>query len=185
MLFFLGIALFFGAHGAMAVARPLRARLIERLGENGYRGAYSLVSLAGIVLLVMGWASAPATSLFYPPYWLRHVAYLFTLLGFIALASAYLPAGRIKAALKHPMLVGVKFWALAHLLVNGEIRSLALFGAFLAFGVIDRIAVKRRGEPTPAAGPPVNDAIAVGLGVLGWGAVYFFLHPLIAGVPLR
>lgn len=169
----------------MAVARPLRTQLIERFGEAGYKGIYALVSLAGLVLIYMGWAAAPATSLYYPPYWMRHVAYLFTLLGFIALASAYLPAGRIKAALKHPMLAGLKFWALAHLLVNGEIRSLVVFGAFLAFAVVDRIAVKRRGEPTPAAGPAVNDALAVVAGAAAWASVYFVLHPYIAGVPLR
>ncbi|HNR78171.1 MAG TPA: NnrU family protein, partial [Parvularculaceae bacterium] len=103
----------------------------------------------------------------------------------ILLAAAYLPKGKIAAAAKHPMLAGVKLWAFAHLLVNGEVRSILLFGTFLAFGVIDRIAVKKRNEPTPTAGPVSNDAIAAVAGLGAWLAIFFVLHPYIAGVPLR
>ncbi|MBI1393948.1 MAG: NnrU family protein [Alphaproteobacteria bacterium] len=185
MIFILGLIIFFGVHGLTAFARGARAGLLKRFGEAGYKGIYSLASLAGFALIVIGWSAAPTTPLYSPPYWLRHVAYLLVLLAFISLASAYLPAGRIKAALKHPMLAGVKLWAFGHLLANGDVRSVLLFGAFLAYAVADRIAVKRRGEPTPAAGPFRNDAIAVIVGVVGWFAVYMFLHPYIAGVALR
>jgi uncharacterized membrane protein len=103
----------------------------------------------------------------------------------ILLAAAYLPKGKIAAAVKHPMLAGVKAWALAHLLVNGDVRSVLLFGSFLAYGVIDRIMVKRRGASTPAPGPVRNDLIAVVAGVAVWAAIYFHLHRYIAGVALR
>lgn len=184
-MFYLGLAIFFATHALTGFARGPRAQLVQRLGANGYKGLYSLVSLAGFALIVIGWSAAPAAALYTPPSLLRHVTFLLMLLAFIALASAYLPAGRIKAALKHPMLVGVKLWAFGHLLANGEIRSVLLFGAFLAYAVADRIAVKRRGEPTPVAGPAVNDAIAVAIGVAAWMGVYFFAHPYIAGVALR
>jgi len=102
-----------------------------------------------------------------------------------ALAAAYAPPGKIKAALRHPMLAGVKAWALAHLLVNGDLGSLVLFGAFLAWAVFDRIAVKRRGDAgaPPVPGPTRGDAIALGVGTLAYIAMYW-LHPLVIGVPV-
>jgi uncharacterized membrane protein len=184
-LFLLGLALFFGAHLWTAFARKGRERLIGKLGAGPYKGLYSLVSIAGFAMIVVGWRGADASVLYTPPDWGRHVAYLLVLVALILLAAAYLPKGKIAAAAKHPMLAGVKVWAFAHLLANGEVRSAILFGAFLAYGVVDRIAVKRRGEPTPAAGPVVNDAIVVAIGAVAWAAIYFFLHPYIAGVALR
>jgi uncharacterized membrane protein len=184
-LFLAGIAVFFGAHLFTAFARKARAGFVERLGAGSYRGLYSLVSLAGFALIIVGWRSADASILYTPPAWTRHVAYLLTLIAFIALAAAYLPKGRIAATLKHPMLAGVKAWAFAHLLVNGEARSVILFGAFLAYGVIDRIAVKARGDNGPSAGPVGNDLMALAIGVGAWAAVYLFLHQYIAGVALR
>jgi uncharacterized membrane protein len=107
------------------------------------------------------------------------------LVALIILASAYVPRGRIVAAVKHPMLTSVKIWAFAHLLANGEVRSVLLFGAFLAYAAINRIALKKRGEATPTAGPAANDLIAILAGAALWTAIYFLLHPYIAGVPLR
>jgi uncharacterized membrane protein len=184
-LFLAGIVIFFGAHLFTALARKARAGLVERLGALPYKGLYSIVSLIGFALIIIGWRSAEASVLYTPPAWTRHVAYLLTLFAFIALAAAYLPKGRIAATLKHPMLANVKAWAFAHLLVNGEVRSVILFGAFLAYGVIDRIAVKARGDNGPEAGPIGNDLMALAIGVGGWATVYLFLHPYIAGVALR
>lgn len=183
-LFLLGLVIFFGAHLFTAIARGARARLVAKLGEGPYKGLYSLVSLAGFVLIIIGWRTADASVLYATPAWTRHIVYLLVLLAFILLAAAYLPAGKIAAAAKHPMLAGVKLWAFSHLLVNGEVRSVILFGAFLAYAVIDRIAVKKRGEKGRAAGPVRNDAIAVAIGVAGFAAVAFYGHRYIAGVAL-
>ncbi len=184
-LFILGLAIFFAAHFWTTLARKGRENLIAKLGGGPYRGLYSLVSIAGFALIVIGWPNADATVLYTTPAWMRYVAQLLMLLALIVLASAYLPKGKIAAAAKHPMLVSVKLWALAHLLVNGDVRSLILFGSFLAYAAIDRVAVKRRGEPTPVAGPARNDAIAVAVGLAAWIAIYLVLHQYIGGVSLR
>ncbi|GAB4526659.1 MAG: NnrU family protein [Amphiplicatus sp.] len=183
-IYLLGFIVFFAPHLFTAFARGARARLIERLGEGAYKGLYSLVSAAGLGLIVWGWRGADATAFYVAPYWLVHVAYLLMLIALTLLAAAYLPKGRLAAAAKHPMLAAVKLWAFAHLLVNGDLRSLILFGAFLAYAVVDRIAVKRRGAPTPAAGPWRNDALALLVGAGAWAAIYFWLHRYIAGVAL-
>lgn len=183
-LFILGLALFFAPHVFTFAARGARDRLRTRLSPNGYKGLYSLVSLAGFALIYIGWPSADASQVYAPPAWGRHVTQLFMLLSLIVLASGYLPKGKIAAAVQHPMLAGVKLWAFGHLFANGEVRSLILFGAFLAYAVLDRIAVKRRGEKGPAAGPAFNDAFAVVAGVAAWAVIYLYLHPYIAGVAL-
>lgn len=184
-LFILGLIIFFSPHLATAFARDFRATLSAKLGAGPYRGVYSLVSALGLVLVVMGWPSADTTVLYTSPGWMRYVVQLLMLLALISLAAAYAPKGRIAAALKHPMLAGVKIWAFAHLLVNGDVRSLILFGSFLAYGVLDRIAVKRRGAPVPEPGSAKNDLVPVGIGLGLWFAIYFFLHPYISGVALR
>ncbi len=184
-MFYIGLVIFLGAHLWAALARDARAGMIDRLGAMPFKGVFSLVSLAGFVLIVIGWRSADAGLLYAPPAFLRHVTYLLMLVALVCLAAAYLPSGKIAAMLKHPMLAAVKLWAFAHLLANGEVRSVVLFGSFLAFAVIDRIAVKKRGAPTPPAGPAINDAIAVIVGAGAWAAIYFVLHPYIAGVALR
>jgi uncharacterized membrane protein len=184
-VFLAGLVIFFGTHLYTALARGPREGLVKKLGAGPYKGLYSLVSLAGFALIIIGWRGADASILYTPPEGGRHIAYLLTLFAFILLAAAYAPKGKIAAAVKHPMLAGVKAWAFAHLLVNGEVRSVILFGAFLAYGVIDRIAVKRRGDGGPAPGPWRNDAVAVVAGVAAWAAVYLYLHPYIAGVALR
>jgi uncharacterized membrane protein len=184
-IFILGVAIFFGSHLWTALARKRRDGLVAKLGAGPYKGLYSLVALAGFVLIVIGWRSADTTILYTTPGWMRHVTYLLMLVALVLLASAYLPAGRIAAAAKHPMLAAVKIWAFAHLLVNGDVRSVILFGSFLAFAVLDRIVVKKRGEATPAAGPASNDAIAVAVGAAAWAAIFFVLHPYISGVALH
>lgn len=184
-LFILGLIIFFGTHLWTALARKGREGLIKRLGAGPYKGLYSLAAIAGFALIVIGWRGADASIVYSPPAYLKHVTYLLVFLALVLLAAAYLPKGRIAAAVKHPMLAGVKLWAFGHLLSNGEVRSLILFGAFLAYAVIDRIVVKKRNEPTPKAGPIANDAIAAAVGAGAWAAIYFFLHPFIAGVSLR
>lgn len=184
MLMIIGMLIFFGAHLFTALFRDARAAIIGRLGENGYKGLYSIVSLAGFALIVIGWGDADIRALYSPPAFMRHVSFLLMLFSIILLAAAYAPAGRIAYAVKHPMLAGVKVWAFAHLLVNGEVRSVVLFGAFLAYAVIDRIAVKRRNAPVREAGPVTNDLIAVVIGLIAYAAILFYLHPYIAGVPL-
>ena len=183
-LFVLGLIVFFGSHLLTALARKVREGLVSKLGAGPYKGAYSLVAIAGFALIVIGWRNADAAVIYAPPAYLKHVTSLLVLLALILLASAYLPKGKIAAAAKHPMLAGVKLWAFGHLLANGEVRSILLFGSFLAFAVIDRIVVKKRGDATPAAGPVVNDAAAVAVGAGAWAAIYFFLHGYIAGVDL-
>ena len=184
VLFILGLVIFFGAHLFTSLAREPRAALVSKLREGPYKGLYSLVSLAGFILIIIGWRGADASVLYMTAPVFRHIAYLLVALAFVLLAAAYLPAGKLAAAAKHPMLAGVKLWAFAHLLVNGEVRSVILFGSFLAYAVIVRIAAKRRGAPVRAAGPVMNDMIAVIVGVAAFAFVALIGHQYITGVAL-
>jgi uncharacterized membrane protein len=180
-----GLVLFLGAH-TLTTMRDTRAALMGRIGEGPYKGLYSLVSAAGLVLIVWGFGRYRTTGyivLWDPPQWLHPIALVLLWVSFVALAAAYSPAGKIKGLLRHPMLVGVKAWALAHLLVNGDLGSLILFGAFLVWAVYDRIAVKRRGDP---GAPTVaafgrNDAIVIVVGTVAYIAV-LWLHDVVIGV---
>ncbi len=183
-LYLIGLFVFFAAHFAIAIARPLRQRIIDKIGEGPYKGLYALTSAVGLALIIFGWPKADVSLIYAAPAWGRHVAFLLMWIALILLVSAYAPAGRIAAAVKHPMLAGVKIWAFAHLLANGEVRSVLLFGLFLAFGVVDRISVKKRGAPTRPAGGAMNDVIAIGVGTGVYLAILFVLHPYIAGVAL-
>ena len=179
-----GLVLFLGVHSVAIVAPALRARTIHRLGEGAWKGLYALVSLVGFVLICYGFGlarQAPVV-LYSPPIWLRHVALILMLPVFPLIIAAYLP-GRIKTAAKHPMLAAVKLWAFAHLLANGLLADVLLFGAFLAWAVVDRISLKRRSTPQllrTAPRGPLNDVIAVVLGLaiyallIGWARVRLF-----------
>jgi uncharacterized membrane protein len=187
ILLVLGLAVFLGIH-LLTAARGTRAVVMGRLGEGPYKGLYSLVATAGLVLVVWGFAHYRSTGyvqVWDPPAVLHPVALLLLWFAFVALAATYAPAGKIKATLRHPMLAGVKAWALAHLLVNGDLGALVLFGSFLAWAVFDRIAVKKRGDAgaRPVAGPTRGDIIALGVGTLAYIAMYW-LHPLLIGVPV-
>lgn len=180
----IGIVLFFGAHSASIVALPVRDRMVAK-NELAWKALYALASLAGIVLMVRGYAelrSAP-TVLYATPYWMRHVAALLLLPVFVFFIAPYFP-GRIKTALKHPQLVAVKLWAFAHLLVNGMLADVLLFGSFLVWAVVDRISLKNRPQ-RPLPGAPesgINDAIIVVVG-LGLYAVFaFWAHEWLFGV---
>lgn len=182
-LLIIGIVVFLGIH-LLPTCTVGRDRLIDSLGENGYRAAFSVLSILGFVLLVYGFATAPIIQIWYPPVWMRHLSMLLMLPAFVFLAAAYLP-GKIKTALKHPMLVAIKTWALAHLLANGDLAGILLFGSFLAYAVYDRIALKKR-QPTElieARGPGSlrNDILAVVIGVALYVAFLLWLHPLLIG----
>ncbi|MFN3494459.1 MAG: NnrU family protein [Hydrogenophaga sp.] len=183
-----GLVLFLGVHSVSIVSRSGRDALVQRLGEGAWKGLYSLIALAGFVLIVYGYAQArEAPVLLYTlPTGFRHLAALLMLPVFVLLAAAYLP-GRIQRAARHPMLLAVKFWALAHLLAQsatgGTLADVLLFCGFLAWAVADRISVKRRGVAVPSApGSVVNDAIAL---VLGLGIYVLFVvwaHAWLFGV---
>lgn len=178
-----GLALFFAAH-TFTLFRVARAALIERLGALPYRGLFSLISLAGLVLIVHGYGQAPAFVVWSPPAGLRYVTMLLMLPVFILLAAAYLP-GHIKSRLGNPMLMALKTWALAHLLSNGDLASMLLFGAFLAFGVVDLIAVKRSDRSSVVVAPRARfDVLAVVLGLLVYAAFVMGLHRVVTGVAI-
>jgi len=182
-----GLILFLGIHSISIVAHPLRERLAANMGEWPYKGFYSLIALAGLVLIVLGYGQArlDPTVVYSTPTWTAHISMLLMLPVFPALLATYLP-GRISRVLKHPMLFAVKFWALAHLLSNGTLADLLLFGGFLGWAVADRISMKSRQQrPIPSAPESAfNDVLAVigGLGI--YVAFAFWLHPAWIGVPV-
>lgn len=184
-----GLVLFLGVHSVSIVAPMARDRWAGALGENGWKGLYSVLSLAGLVLIVMGYGAAREAPviLYTPPAGLRHLAALLMLPVFILLLAAYLP-GRIQRAARHPMLAAVKFWALAHLLANGSLADVLLFGGFLAWAVADRISVKRRAAAGLRVGPPLKlsgsdrDLWAVIGGLLVYGVFAGWAHGALFGV---
>ena len=183
-----GLVLFFGPHLFSAFrSRAPGSDLRTKMGYGPYMGLYSLLTIAGFVLIIYGYgAMRPSAVIWVPPVWLKHVNMLFQLLALPILVAAYMPAGHIKKTLKHPMLVAVKLWALGHLLANGELNSIILFGSFLAYGVIDRSAVKKRGDNGPPADLKPNvmgDVLSVVVGLGVYAAIAFWLHPILFGVP--
>jgi uncharacterized membrane protein len=185
LILIIGIAIFLGVH-SLASFRETRARLIERYGLRRYKGVYSLVAAIGLGLIIFGFASYRAGGMIQvwtPPSWARHLAMPLVWFAFVALASRRAPQSRIKGWLRHPTLVAVKSWALAHLLVNGDLGGMSLFGSFLAWAVYDRIAVKKRGDMGAARLPSFTrgDAIALGAGTAIYATV-LLLHPWLFGV---
>jgi len=184
----IGLVVFFAIHLVPANGE-LRNGLVARFGETGYKAIFSIVSLIGLVLIVLGFAKLQMhpgknPQLWYPPVWTRHIAVVLMLPAMIALVAAYVPS-RIHTALKHPMLVAIKLWALAHLLANGDLGSLVLFGSFLAFAVYDRISVKGRGALGPLGtktGPWANDVIVLVLGTGLYVVFLLWLHQYLMGV---
>lgn len=184
-----GLAVFLGVH-TFTTMRGVRAALLARMGEGAYKGLFSVIALVGIILIAYGFAQYRAQGMinvWFPPVWTRHLAFLLVWIAFVCVVAAYIP-GRIKGALKHPMLVGVKLWALAHLLVNGDLGSIVLFGSILAWAVFDRIAVKRRSEPVPPSRVPygglASDVIAVVIATFVYLGFGFVFHPVLVGVPV-
>ncbi len=188
LVMILGLVLFLGIH-TLTTQRELRARVIASAGEGGYKIGYALVSLLGFALIVWGFAHYRATGrieVWHPPTALKHVTVALMLPAVILVVAAYI-RGRIYTALKHPMLTGVKLWAAAHLLANGDLGSIILFGSFLGWAVFDRISLKRRadsGAPPIPVGGPGNDLIAVAVGLIAYLALAFAFHPVVIGVPV-
>jgi uncharacterized membrane protein len=185
LVLILGLVVLLGAH-SFTTFRETRTSLIERFGARTYKSVYSLVALVGFALIVWGFARYRAEGLipiWSPPTWTRHLAIALMWFAFVALASTNPAPGRIRGWLRHPMLVAVKIWALAHLLANGDAGGIVLFGSFLAWAVFDRIAVKKRGDngAPRLASFTRADAIALGAGTLAYAAM-IFLHPVLIGV---
>jgi uncharacterized membrane protein len=184
-LLILGLVLFLGVHSVGMAAPAWRERMVLRLGEIPWKGVYGLLSLVGLALIVWGYGLArlEPVGLWSPPTWLRHVALLIMLPAFPLLLAAYLP-GRIQTAARHPMLAAVKLWAFAHLLANGNLADVLLFGSFLVWAVADRISLKRRTAPPAPGAPPgaANDLIALVGGLVLYGAFIGGLHSWLFGV---
>ena len=183
-LLVIGLIAFLGLH-LLPGLPAWREKMVASLGENGYRAAFSVGSIATLALLIWGYAQAPFIDVWTPPVWTRHLAALFMAVALVALMAAFFP-GRIKQRLKHPMLVAIKVWAFAHLLANGDLASMLLFGGFLAYAVASRILVGKRGERIAGlpGHPARNDAIAVVAGLGLYIAIVMWLHRLVIGVPV-
>jgi uncharacterized membrane protein len=188
LVMILGLVLFLGVH-TLTTQRSLRAGVIASFGESMYKAGYALAAVAGLALIVWGFAHYRATGwidVWYPPKGLRHVTVALMLPAVILVVAAYI-RGRIYTVLKHPMLAGVKLWAAAHLLANGDLGSIILFGSFLGWAVFDRISLKRRsdaGAPPIPVGGRSNDLIAVAVGLVAYLALAFAFHPVVIGVPV-
>lgn len=186
--FFGGLLVFFGTHFYTAVRKRDGSGLADVLGRGPYMAIYSILTTAGFVALVWGYAYIkPWIYLADPPSWMRHITMALMLPAVILIVAAYVrPTGFIKKAVKHPMLTAVKLWAFAHLLVNWDVGSLILFGAFLAFGVIDRIIVKRRGDVGAANATPnvLGDLISIAVGSALYGLLIYELHSILFGIDL-
>lgn len=183
----LGLVLFLGVHSVRLVSEEWRERMINQLGEGPWKGLYTLVSLAGFVLFIWGYGLARQNMvwLWVPPVAMAHLAALLMLFSFILVVAAYVPGTHIKARLGHPMVLGVKVWALAHLLSNGTLADVVLFGSFLVWSVVMYAKARRRDRANGVTYKAISaqrDAIAVVIGVVAWGVFALFLHGWIIGV---
>ena len=183
----LGLLIFLGVHSVRIVAEPWRTRMLASRGEGTWKGLYSVLSVVGFVLIIWGYGAArqDPVALWTPMTWARHLASLLTLLAFVLLAAAYVPGNGIKARLHHPMVLGVKVWALSHLLANHTLADLLLFGGFLVWAVASFRAARRRdavaGTVYPA-GSAGRTAIAVVLGLVAWAVFAFWAHGAWIGI---
>ena len=191
LMLILGLLLFLGIHSVRIVADDWRTRFIAGRGPMAWKGVCSLVAIVGFVLICIGFGQARQhpVLLWSPPRWTHDLAALLTLLAFILVTAAYIPANAIKARVKDPMILGVKCWAAGHLLANGTLADVVLFGSFLAWAVLDFRAVRqrRRAGAEPAIAAPRRDhtAITIVVGALAWMVFAFHLHqPLIGVMPI-
>ena len=184
----LGIVIFLGVH-LVPTSPDLKAGLTERFGATAYKVAFGVLSFAGLVLIVMGYHKLQLMPdknvvLWDPPAFTSHIAVALMLPAMIFLV-AYLVPSRIRTAVKHPMLIAIKTWALAHLIANGDLASLILFGSFLAYAVYDRITLKRRVTTAPVnvvAPSPINDVIVVVGGIALFAFILLWAHHYLIGV---
>jgi uncharacterized membrane protein len=183
----IGLVLFLGMHLVHVLAGDWRARTMKQMGEGAWKGVYSLVSLAGFVLVVWGYGMArqQPVVLWMPPVAMRHVAALLTLPAFVLLVATYVPRNHFKARWHHPMLLATKLWALAHLLANGTLADLLLFGSFLVWAIVTFAASRRRDRRESVAYPPGQNGptvVAVVVGVAAWVVFALWLHVWLIGV---
>ena len=182
----LGIILFFAVHSVSIVNESWRNGVVDRLGLNTWKIAYSVIALAGFVMICYGYGIARQDPivLYTPPTWARHITMLLMLFVFPLLLAANLP-GKIKTAAKQPLLAATKIWALAHLLANGTLADVLLFGSFLAWAIVDRVSMKTRTQrPIAGLASPYNDVIAVVLGLVLYAVFVFWAHGALFGVAL-
>ena len=188
LVMIVGLILFLGVH-TLTTQRKLRAQCVAATGEGTYKIGYAVASFVGLALIVWGFAHYRAAGMipvWSPPTFLRHLNVALMLPAVILVVASYI-RGRIYTAVKHPMLAGVKLWAFGHLLANGDLGGIILFGSFLAWAVFDRISLKHRADP---GAPPIpvggvtNDVIAVVVGIIAYLALAFAFHPVVIGVPV-
>ena len=183
----LGLVLFLGVHSVRIVADGWRTQMRARMGELPWKGLYSLASILGLALIVWGYGLArqQPVVLWNPPVGMRHAASLLTLIAFVLLAAAYVPRNALKARLHHPMVLGVKVWALAHLISNGNLADVVLFGGFLLWAVLDFRAARQRDRAQGmvyAPGTAAGTGIAVVVGAAAWAGFAFWAHAWLIGV---
>lgn len=186
-----GLVVFFGLHVFSALRSREAGGIEARMGKGAYKGVYSLLSIAGFVAMVWGFdtirwdPNAPWPQIWTPPTWTRHINMALMLPALILLVAAYVPTGYIKKAVKHPMLTAVKLWAAGHLIANGDLGGMILFGSFLAYGVFDRITVKRRGDTGTAKTPHIiGDLLALAVGTAVFALILYDLHGRLFGPQL-
>ena len=185
-LLIVGLVIFLGVHSVRIVADDWRTAQIAKRGPKAWKGIYAVLSLIGFVLIVYGYGLArqvPAV-VYAPPAWLRHLGTVLTIPAFILLAAAYVPGTRIKRAVGHPMVLGVKVWAVAHLLANGAVADLVLFGSIFVWAVVNYAAARRRDRAAGtvyAVGPVSRDVRAVVIGLVVWAVFAFWLHGVLIG----
>lgn len=182
-----GLILFLGLHSVRVFADHWRTQMRSAWGVQTWRLVYSLLSLIGFALIVWGFGLVRQTPVQWwsPPTGMRHVAALLTLVAFVLLAAAYVPGNQIKARLHHPMVAGVMLWAFAHLLANGNVAHMILFGSFLGWAVLDYMAARkrdRREETVYIQGKAGATGVAMALGVAAWMAFTLWLHGWLIGV---
>ncbi|MDO9242321.1 MAG: NnrU family protein [Rhodocyclaceae bacterium] len=183
----LGLVLFLGIHSVRIFANDWRDAQVARMGELRWRGVYALFAIAGLALIIWGYglARADPVVLWLPPAWTRHLAALLTVPAFILLVAAYLPGSHIKAKIGHPMVAGVKVWALAHLPANGNLADATLFGAFLVWAIADFVSARRRDRIAGRTYPVccwTRDAAVVVIGLLAWVLFALWGHVWLIGV---
>lgn len=183
----LGLIVFIGVHSVRVVADGCRTRLIEKTGLSTYRAMHGALSLLGIVLIVAGYGAARAVPvhLWQPPVWLIHLAIVLTVPAFVLMAASAVPATRIRKKVGHPLLLGVKVWAVAHLMANGTLADVILFGAFLLWSVAAYASARRRDRKSGTVypvGSPWRDVVAIIGGLIAWAVFAIWLHPMLIGV---
>jgi len=183
----LGLIVFIGTHSARIFADPWRTAVIARSGAGRWKLLFTLLSLIGFVLIIWGYGQARTAPIpvWMPPVWARHLTGLLVLLAFVLVAAAYVPGNAIRARLHHPMILGVKTWAFAHLIANGSLAGIVLFGTFLVWAVLSFRAARRRDRAAGTvypAGTVAGTAVAIVAGLIAWAAFAFWLHGALIGV---